>query len=54
MAKQWAVHLPRVGLSTVVLVILGLAMLALGIWVEDRPAVAAPLVVLGAVIVVGG
>jgi len=36
----------------VVLVALGLAMLALGIWVEDRPAVAAPLVILGALIVV--
>jgi hypothetical protein len=47
-----AVHLPRVRLATMVLVALGLAMLALGIWVEDRPAVAAPLVVLGALIVV--
>jgi hypothetical protein len=36
-----------------VLVVLGLAMLAVGVWVEDRAAVAAPLVALGAVIVVG-
>jgi len=36
------------------LILLGLAMLALGIWVEDRAAVAAPLVIIGALIVVAG
>jgi hypothetical protein len=40
--------------TTAALVVLGLALLALGIWVEDRAAVAAPLVVLGALIVVAG
>lgn len=49
-----AVRFPRVRFSTVVLVALGLAMLALGVWVEDRPAVAAPPVILGALIVVAG
>jgi hypothetical protein len=41
-------------MSTVVLVALGLAMLAVGIWVEDRAAVAAPLVIIGALAVVAG
>src|SRR5215216_7145712 len=41
-----------VRMSTVVLVALGLAMLAVGIWVEDRAAVAAPLVIIGALAVV--
>ena len=36
------------------LIALGLAMLALGIWVEDRAAVAAPLAILGALVVVAG
>ena len=43
-----------VRMSTVVLVALGLAMLAVGIWVEDRSAVAAPLVIIGALAVVAG
>lgn len=47
-------RLPQVRPATMVLVVLGLAMLALGVWVEDRPAVAAPLVILGALIVVVG
>jgi hypothetical protein len=41
-------------MSTVMLVALGLAMLAVGIWVEDRAAVAAPLVIIGALAVVAG
>jgi hypothetical protein len=47
-----AVRLPRVRPATMLLVALGLAMLGIRLWVEDRPVVAAPLVVLGAVIVV--
>jgi hypothetical protein len=40
--------------STLVLVGLGLALLAVGVWVEDRAAVAAPLVIIGALVVVVG
>lgn len=40
--------------SSLVLIVLGLTMLALGIWVEDRAAVAAPLVIIGALVVVAG
>jgi hypothetical protein len=40
--------------STLVLVVLGLGMLVLGVWVEDRAAVAAPLVIIGALVVVAG
>jgi hypothetical protein len=38
--------------STIVLVAFGFIVLVLGIWIEDRSAVAAPLVVLGTLIVV--
>ncbi len=38
--------------STLLLVALGLAMLAVGVWVEDREAVAVPLVVIGALVVI--
>src|SRR4051794_33012435 len=40
--------------STIALAALGLGMLAVGVWVEHRAAVAAPLVVLGALVVVAG
>jgi hypothetical protein len=42
----------RLLLRAISLVALGLVMLAVGIWVEDRAAVAAPLVIIGALIVV--
>jgi hypothetical protein len=38
--------------GAVLLGVLGIAMLAVGVWVEDRDAVAVPLVILGAFVVV--
>jgi hypothetical protein len=51
--NRGCVRLP-VRVSTIVLLGLGLAMLAVGVWVEDRAAVAAPLVIIGALVVVAG
>lgn len=44
----------RLRLGAFALIVLGLAMLGIGVWVEDRDAVAAPLVILGALLVVAG